>query len=169
MQKIMDKMSAAQDTLVEKFKNRKGFTLIELIVVMAIIGILVLLAAPRFLGYTRDAQVTAMQQDAKVLSDASLQYNITNNVQWPVAVDEVSEEVISVDFDLEHPLNGVQAAALDAEALEDFFKSTSNPVEDYALITDGEFEGEVFHIDGVSDRNGDLQYGTISAEDLNDE
>lgn len=158
MQKIMDKMSAAQDLLVKKYKNRKGFTLIELIVVMAIIGILVLLAAPRFLGYTKDANVTAMQQDAKVLSDASLQYNIVNNTEWPI-----TEEAVTFDAE-NHPASGVEAFALDADELSDFFKSTKSDVSDYALITDGEYEGEVFHIDGVEDRDGTLQFGTVVAD-----
>ena len=38
--------------------KKKGFTLIELIVVMAVIAILVLLAIPRLLNYTKDATLT---------------------------------------------------------------------------------------------------------------
>lgn len=40
-------------------ENNKAFTLIELIVVMTIIAILVLLAAPSFLNYTKDAKATS--------------------------------------------------------------------------------------------------------------
>ena len=40
----------------KKNGRRKGFTMIELIVVMAVIGILVLLAAPRFIWHTKEAQ-----------------------------------------------------------------------------------------------------------------
>ncbi|NMA86823.1 MAG: type II secretion system protein [Tissierellia bacterium] len=47
-------------------RNKKGFTLIELIVVMAIIGILVMLAMPKFMGYTEKAKLTKIQNDIKV-------------------------------------------------------------------------------------------------------
>lgn len=41
-----------------KLKNRKAFTIIELIVVIAILGILVLLAGPRLLGYVEKENST---------------------------------------------------------------------------------------------------------------
>ena len=44
-------------------KNKKGFTLIELLTVIAILGILVLLAAPRFLGYTEQAKLAQIKND----------------------------------------------------------------------------------------------------------
>ena len=37
--------------------NKRGFTLIELLTVIAILGILVLLAAPKFLGYIEDVKL----------------------------------------------------------------------------------------------------------------
>lgn len=46
-------------------KRNKGFTLIELIVVIAVIGILVLLAAPKFLGYTQEAKLSQIKNDVK--------------------------------------------------------------------------------------------------------
>lgn len=49
-----------------KFWNRKaGFTIIELIVVIAVIAILVLLATPKFLGYTQKAKTTQILNDVK--------------------------------------------------------------------------------------------------------
>lgn len=41
---------------ISKLK-KKGFTLTELIVLIAVLGILVLMAAPKFLGYTADAKM----------------------------------------------------------------------------------------------------------------
>ena len=38
-----------------KLKNNKAFTIIELIVVISILGVLVLLAGPKLLGYVEKA------------------------------------------------------------------------------------------------------------------
>ena len=47
--------------------NREGFTIIELIVVVAILGILALLAGPRLLSYVEKAELTRIQHDVKVM------------------------------------------------------------------------------------------------------
>lgn len=51
-------------------KKKKGFTLIELIVVIAVLGILVLLAAPKFLGYTKDAKLAQIVADIKTIENS---------------------------------------------------------------------------------------------------
>ena len=49
--------------------RKKGFTIIELIVVIAILGILVLLAGPRLLGYVEKAELRRIQHDVKVMEN----------------------------------------------------------------------------------------------------
>lgn len=133
--------------------NRKGFTLIELIVVVAVLGILVGIAVPKFLNSTEDAKIATMQADAKVLSNAALQYNIKNDA-WPVGDPAVEAFVIKDGFtdEMEAIFSGYDTATvykLDETALNDYIKNLSGEYENYVLVTDGEFEGEVFHVNGM--------------------
>lgn len=52
---------------MENLKNKKGFTLIELIVVIAILGILMLFLVPAFKGYLDDANQMVAKSHAKTV------------------------------------------------------------------------------------------------------
>ena len=57
-------------------KDKKGFTLIELIVVIVIIGILAAIAIPRFTGAQNKARIGACQSDLNIIRKALALYEI---------------------------------------------------------------------------------------------
>jgi general secretion pathway protein G len=65
-------------------KNQRGFTLIELMVVLAIIGVLAALIVPNVLGRADDARVTAAKTDVANVMQALKLYKL-DNMRFPTS------------------------------------------------------------------------------------
>ena len=80
-----------------KRQGQKGFTLIELMIVIAIIGILAAIAIPNFISYRKRSYDTAAQSDLKNLMTAQEAYFVDfqkyadfDKTSWSAATDSVT-------------------------------------------------------------------------------
>jgi len=69
-------MLARIGTLMKKARSEKGFTLIEVVVVVSIIGILAGIAVPRYSNYRQQAEQHADRLTAKVVQTALQLYYV---------------------------------------------------------------------------------------------
>jgi prepilin-type N-terminal cleavage/methylation domain-containing protein len=65
---------------IQSYKtHRRGFTLVEIMIVVAIIALLASIAVPNFMRARKRAQATRILEDLRVIDNATDEYAIENN------------------------------------------------------------------------------------------
>ena len=108
--------------------NSKGFTLIELMIVIAIIGILAAIAIPNFIAYRNKAFCSAAESDANSIAAALADYfAIPSHVTMPAIAADGSGD-----------LNGGSGVAMSGSAPNANTNTTIGPVDSITItVTDG--------------------------------
>jgi len=73
---------------LDKRKNRAGFTLLEVMVVVVIIGLLATIVAPQLIGHHDDARVTKAAVDVSQIYDAAVMFKMKKG-RWPDSIEEM--------------------------------------------------------------------------------
>lgn len=73
----------------EMLCSQKGFTLVELMAVIAIIGVLVAIAVPRYVDATKEAKVAKVQADLSSIDSAISMYYAANGT-YPTAMTDLA-------------------------------------------------------------------------------
>ena len=84
--------------MLQKLKNKKGFTLIELMIVIAIIGILAAIAIPNFIAYRDKAFCGQGEHDAQnTLASLSSYYAEPDHTSIPTITNLIEIEDLSTN------------------------------------------------------------------------
>jgi prepilin-type N-terminal cleavage/methylation domain-containing protein len=95
---------------IQRKRNKKGFTLVELVVVVAILGILAALAIPRFTGTRESANTNTVIANLRSIESAIEIYAAQENIK-PSEVNEAGVRYVMGNWpegpgDAEYYING---------------------------------------------------------------
>lgn len=121
--------------------NKKGFTLIELIVVIAILGILAAIAVPRFTGFTERARIAADQATVRTLNSVTSLARMNLSGLDPFRDDTKSDEEL-IEFLID---GGYLSSAVTPQSKDASFKWRKDDERWYLMI------GNSFHTVSLSD------------------
>ena len=77
-------------------KNQRGFTLLEMLIVISIVGVLAAVAVPRFTNAVALANTARIQSDLQVLNAAVVMYQ-TEKGENPKEIKDLGDYVLDID------------------------------------------------------------------------
>src|SRR5687767_11698822 len=106
---------------MNKFKRQTGFTLVEIMIVVVIIGLLAAMAIPAFQKVRQSSQDKAVLNNARQLSAAADQYYLENGVSTVTSSNLVGSDkyvkAINTVAGETYPTNYTQGITITIEAI----------------------------------------------------
>ena len=72
-------------------RSKKGFTLVELMIVVLILGALAAIAIPRIMGGAQTARISACETNVDMLN-SQIELYFANEGTWPTALTDVTND-----------------------------------------------------------------------------
>jgi len=147
---ILYNIITGEDTV----RNRKGFTIIEILVVLVILGILGTMLVPKFIDKPDEARVTKAKMDIKAIEAALKIYKLENG-NYPTTEQGLQALIEKTEIE-PIPKNYKKGGYMESENMKDpwdndyIYRSPGEDDRDYEIISygaDGEEGGEDFDAD----------------------
>ncbi|MHC4844700.1 MAG: type II secretion system protein [Planctomycetota bacterium] len=81
-----------------RIRSRSGFTLVELLIVVIILGILAAVVVPQFNGVTEESKESTIAQALRTVRQAIELYKLEHNESWPDS-DLIDQLTLGTDVD----------------------------------------------------------------------
>lgn len=99
-------MIRKRTSLSKRLRDQKGYTLLELLAVMAVLSVLVTISVPIYRNVRKDAEMKVMEYNARVISTVLQQYLNEERESAGLTRNTVRDLMGSAIGDPDHPLYG---------------------------------------------------------------
>ena len=132
---------------MRRLSQQAGFTLIEIMVVVFILGLLVTLVAPRIIGRTDEARVTKAKADIKAIEEALNMFKLDNGF-YPSSAEGLAALVQGTPRAKRYNPDGyLSKIPIDPWGNEYLYQSDGRDVVVISLGADGVEGGEGYNAD----------------------
>ncbi len=135
--------------------RQTGFTLIEIMVVVVILGVLAALVAPNILGRTGDARITAAKADINSIGNALALYKLDNH-SFP-STDQGLEALVSKPAGYPEPANYNPDGYLKAVPKDPWGN-------DYRYLSGGQGQYELYSLGADKREGGEGENADIASQ-----